>query len=77
VIYTLIETLTGTCGAGDETGAISYVEWIKPLDSADYLGPREETYHEPLFVMDDRKRIDRNRPGPSADKLPALGPKRS
>jgi hypothetical protein len=45
------------------------VEWIKPLDSADFLGPRRPIYNKPL-ILDDGKKIDRNAPGPFAEKAP-------
>jgi hypothetical protein len=43
------------------------VEWIKPLDSADFLGPRRPIYSKPL-VLDDGTEIDRNAPGPFGEQ---------
>lgn len=43
------------------------VEWILPLDPADFLGPRTGLYRRPL-VLPSGEVIDRSKPGPFADK---------
>jgi hypothetical protein len=48
----------GRWGRNDEPGVIESVEWIEPIDSADYSGARRSIYRKPP-VLDDGANIRR------------------